>query len=237
LISDEVFSVSFSNLTFSEAVARLLKRFNYALMYEDDNTAKVIILDSKGVDPGKTGHGEHVAREISREPTPAEKTALGSETKPRGLVNIQAVEPIQPSSRTEECPEFVFPGVDEFGKSLLNLSSIEQIKKIIGMEPCSHLWDQTLSGLIDIQDDRITALLIDLARSGGTIGLRAKATEVLWRNTAKSEFKNSNGVDALRMLATSSEEGVRMIAKQAVEDYQRYKSRTQSIEKRSRGDR
>jgi hypothetical protein len=237
LISDEFFTVSFSNLTFPEAVARLLKKFNYALMYEDDNTAKVFILDSKGIDQLKTGHVEHVAGGMSGEPKPIERTVLGPETKPRSLMNTQAIKPIEISSNAEECPESAFPGADGFGKSLLNHSSIEQIKKVIGMVQCSHLWDQTLSGLINIQDERITALLIDIARSGGTIGLRTKATEVLWRNTAKSEFKNVNAVDVLRMLATSSEEGVRIVAKQAVEDYQRYKSSTQSTEKTSRGDR
>jgi hypothetical protein len=152
-------------------------------------------------------------------------------------MNIQEGEPAQLSSLTEECLEVVFPRMDNSGKSLFNQSIIEQIRKIIGMGQCSHLWDQMLSGLVTIQDDKVTEMLIDFARSGGTVELRTKATEVLWRNTAKSEFKNANGVDALLMLTTSSDEEVRIMAKQAIEDYQRYKSRLQSIEKRARDDR
>jgi hypothetical protein len=87
------------------------------------------------------------------------------------------------------------------------------------------LWEQVLNEIAGIQDDRVTAILIEAAERGPR-ELRGLATKALWTNVAASSFKNANGLSVLNGLAGSSDQSVSMWAKQAVQDYQQYQRRS-----------
>ena len=116
----------------------------------------------------------------------------------------------------------------EEDRMALDDAKITRARKVLAMERCSHLWENGIRELSRIQDDRVTSLLEDIAKNGKTLSLKTAATNALWHNTAKSEFKNVKGINALKNLTTSSDEGVRHYAQDAVRDYENYTKRTTS---------
>jgi hypothetical protein len=113
----------------------------------------------------------------------------------------------------------------EAARKKLEDAKIKRAQKVLSTERCSNLWRQAIDELARIQDDRVTAILADVAATGKTDRLREKATEALWHNTANSEFKNMKGVEALKKLAQSSDPRVGVKARQAIKDYERYTKR------------
>jgi hypothetical protein len=235
-------SVSFADLTFSEAVARVLKHYSYLLEYRKDHSPRVIILTSKAsgeFSPGPSGSQVTISGESSG------KYIASTSTSPKGAKVIRTNENLtqapEPLSDLDECERLDFTREDA-GRAIAYSSGegagggkqfregperalldarISRAQRVLTSERCSGFWAEVLNDLAGIQDDRVTAILIEAAERGDR-HLRGMATKALWTNVAASSFKNSGGLSALNRLAGSSDQEVSMWAKQALQDYQRY---------------
>ena len=243
LLADRL-SVSFTDLTLSEAFARVLKHYSYILEYKE-NYANVTILASRAsgeFSPGPSG--SHVT--VSAEPSG--KSIASASTLPKGpkviRTNENLTQALEPLSDLDECESLDFTREDA-GRAIASLSQssgeeagagkqfregperalldarISRAQRVLKSERCSDFWAEVLNDLAGIQDDRVTAMLIEAAERGDT-HLRGMATKALWTNVAASSFKNSGGLSALNTLAGSSDQDVSMWARQALQDYQRY---------------
>ncbi len=108
---------------------------------------------------------------------------------------------------------------------------IKRVEKVIGIGHCANLWEKAIDELTSIQDEQVTTLLADIAKNGETVALKTKAAEALWHNTANSGFKNIRAIDILRGLSSSSHEGVRWYAQEALRDYETNRSRISASSK------
>lgn len=254
-LANDSISVSFKDLSFSEAIGRILR--NYSYLMEGEEFPDVTIVASKG-------SGEVTARPPEARVTTIEGKGPSTLTPRETTKFEQSPSPVsQPSTKVEEprpydldeCVALQFSerdaaqelshlyqvfrvesdeeGLPQQGIPLLRETQeaiekrlkdakIERAKKVLEMERCSNLWSQAIEELSQFQDDRVTAILIEVAQTGKTARLREKATEALWYNTADSEFKNMKGVEALRKLSQSSDPRVSAKAKQAIQGYERY---------------
>jgi hypothetical protein len=238
-LSTDLLSVSFKDLTPSEALARILK--NYSYIYLDEEKSEhphIIILATKGSGELFAAGNNHPMVFISESgQTPGGKRDLiQAADRPQNLDECQKLEFTEDDVNKNKA----YPSTDpenayrydsqmrEADRMALDEAKIKRAQKVLTMERCSHLWEQAIHELTGIQDDRITSLLSDIAKNGKTLALKTKATEALWHNTAGSEFKNVQGINALKNLTTSSDEGVRHYAHEALQDYENYMKRAKS---------
>jgi hypothetical protein len=220
LFFTELLSVSFKDLDFSGAIARVLRNFSYLMEIGDDKKPSITIFASKGsgeLFSGNTGRGELISKQVREG-----QTSQGADKRPETL---------------DECRRLAFSRED-VAKQTRGLSPkqekqltrahdreltdarIERAREVLGMQKCSHLWEHAIQEIQVIQDDRVTALLTGLAENGEP-QIRGIATKALWYNVASSTFKNTEGISALKRLTGSSDQNVSMFAKEALQDYER----------------
>jgi hypothetical protein len=229
-LSADPLSVSFRNLAVPEAIERVLRRYNYILKYGGSNDAtRVIILALQSPGEPLSGGMENGGTFL--------RVGLSATLQPpKSLDECQKLDLVNDVSSLNKVDLYSDPKslylyenqVREERKMALDDAKIRRTEKVLRMEQCSHLWEQAIDELAFVQDERVSGLLADTASNGETIALRTKATKALWNHTARSEFKNVQGMNILEELATSSDEGVRVYAQGALQDYERYISRTQS---------
>jgi hypothetical protein len=229
LLLKDLISCSFMDLTFSDATARLLKNYNYILEYGKNNRANVIIFASKGSGELFTGD-----KAVSGQSLISHMNTMHVEN-PQSLDECQKLDFTEKDMTVNEGLIYQDPKNARMYRQMLEAdrmaledAKINRARNVLAMERCAHFWENVIRELSKIQDDRVTSLLSDIAKNGKTPALKTAATETLWRNTAESEFKNLKGINALKNLTTSSDEGVRHYAQQAVKDYENYMKRTTS---------
>ena len=244
-LSTDIVSISFQNLTFAEAIGRLLKDYSYVI--EEEPQPHIIILASLP------------SREVSTKDssTPKVYTVQPGSAATRGVSQVtyqagerpfdldecqalefsekdanQAISGLQESlhktdtgklskGASEQESRYLQEKMEE-NRKRLDDEKIKRAQKVLGMERCSNLYEQAIEEISRIQDDRVTAILADTAQSGKTEKLKMKAAQELWHHTADSEFKDTKGIDALKRLSTSSDHMVSDIAQRALRDYERY---------------
>lgn len=242
-LSKDPLSIAFADLPLPEAIDRILRNYNYVLQYRDDHSLRVIILASRAsgeLSPAPSG--SYVT--VSAEP-PGRSITSSSSIGPRMIrINEGLTQAPDPTTDRDECEELDFTREDaarsipessgmreedlkhilqEKRKAMVD-AQIHRAQRVLASERCSMLWAQVLKEIESIQDDRVTAILIEAAERGPEL-LRGSATKALWANVAGSSFKNDKGLSALNGLTGSSDETVSMWAKQAVRDYQQYLKR------------
>ena len=245
-VSTDILSVSFKNLTFNEALERILKNYSYVL--EEGVEPNVTILASL---PSREGSSKDTATPTVYTAPPETVVAGGSSQvtlyqtteKPFDLDECQALEFSEKDANqaisglqeslhktdtgklskgaSEQESRYLQEKMEE-NRKRLDDAKIKRAQKVLGMERCSNLYEQAIEEISRIQDDRVTAILADTAQSGKTDKLKMKAAQELWHHTADSEFKDTKGIDALKRLSTSSDHMVSDIAQRALRDYERY---------------
>jgi hypothetical protein len=237
-LSADLLSVSFRDLTPSETLARILKNYSYiSINGERSEGSHIIILALKGSgDLLVAGNNQPMILISESGQTSGGKQGLMQAVRPQNLDECQKLEFTEDDMNKNKA----YPSTDpenayrydsqmlEADRMALDEAKIKRAQKVLTMERCSHLWEQAIHELTWIQDDRITSLLSDIAKNGKTLALKTEATNALWHNTAGSEFKNVKGINALKNLTTSSDEGARHYAQEAVKDYENYMKRTTS---------
>ena len=251
-VYSDFLSVSLKDLTFIETIAEVLEDYNYVLKGGKNPTVIILSLRSPREEvPSENTAGPSVYTVGSEPKIGSSQVMLQSSGRPRGfegaagssqvmlqsserphdLDECQALEFTEkdaalileePSENALEEERELFEEEREENRRALQDAKIKRAKAVLGMQRCSHLWEEAIEELVGIQDDRVTAILIDIAGKGKTEQLKDKAAEALWNNTADSEFKNTKGIAALKRLSNSSDPAVKMKAQQALKDYERY---------------
>ena len=232
----ESLSVSFRDLEFSAAIGRIFRNLSYVVEIGDDRKPCVTIFASKG-SGDIYSHNKGVTQLISEEGKGSPYTTGGAGERPTTLDECQALGfdeddmiVTQNLMYEEHKNANLLRQMLEEDKRVLDDAKIKRAQKVLTMERCAHLWEKAVRQLGEIQDDRVTSILADVAKNGRNLALKSAATEALWHNTAKSEFKNVKGINALKNLTASSDEGVRHYAELAIKDYENYLKRTTSGE-------
>jgi hypothetical protein len=228
-LSTNLLSVSFRDLTVREAIERLLRNYSYVLEYGGSNhyTSVTILASDKLFSGVRTGAGQRLNTNENIKQTV---------DRPQSLDECQKLDFTEDNAATNKVYLYQDPTnayiynrqMREADRMALEEAKIKRAEKVLSMERCSHLWEQAINELTYIQDEHVTTLLADIAKNGKTVALKTKATQALWRHTAKSEFKDAQAINVLKGLATSLDEGVSVYAQQALQDYERYISRTKS---------
>ncbi len=236
-LSADLLSVSFRDLTSSEALARILKNYSYiSIDGERSEGSHIIILALKGSgELFAAGNNQPMVIISESGQTSGGKRDLMQAARPQTLDECQRLEYTEADMTVNKEAMYqdsknahMYSQMLEADRMAIDEAKIKRAQKVLTMERCSHLWEQAINELVNIQDDRITSLLSDIAKNGKTLALKTKATEALWHNTAGSEFKNVKGINALKNLTTSSDEGVRHYAHEALQDYENYMKRAKS---------
>jgi hypothetical protein len=253
-VSTELLSISLKDLTFLEAMARILKRYSYMIEGEQNPAVTILALKASGevtaaqagarvisVQGGtstgqsgvssseeKEGHRQQTLPQGVERPSDLDECQPLEYTEKDAAQNIADLPPIlrdRSGSREAEQGNPLLKEVMEQNQKKLMEARIKRAQKVLATDRCYNLWPQAIDELSRIQDDRVTATLADIAGTGKGDRLREKAAQELWHNTADSEFKNTKGVEALRKLAQSSDQRVKRIAQDALRDYERYTRR------------
>lgn len=227
LLSENV-SLTFEKLPLNETVSRILKGYNFVLVKEDSlATSRVIILSPKA-SAETFQFGFEQKEEIPPISSPASIPASLDECATLEItiadIRLKRAERVSLSKAHDNL-------MDEEDQKAMNEAKIKRTQKVLGMEACSHLWERALEGLVRIQDEQVTALLISLAKDSKNASIRERATDVLSRNVAISGYKDLLAMEALKNLSTSSEPGVSRQAQQGLQVFESHIQRGKSSPK------
>jgi len=237
-LSTDLLSVSFRDLTPSEALARILRNYSYiSIDGERSEGSYIIILAIKGSgDLLVAGNNQPmVLISESGQTSGGKRDLIQAADRPQNLDECQKLEFTEDDVTVKSDVIYqdrenaqMYSQMLEADRMAIDEAKIKRAQKVLTMERCSHLWEQAIHELTGIQDDRVISLLSDIAKNGKTLALKTEATKALWHNTAGSEFKSVQGLNVLRNLSTSSDEGVRNYAHEALKDYENYMKKMKS---------
>jgi hypothetical protein len=220
-------SVNFRDLEFSEAIGRILRNFSYIMEIGDDKKLNVTIFASKGsgeLYSGNTG----IVQSISKQGISSPYTIQGTDEQAETLDECRrlAFSREGGGQRTQGLSPEREKRIIRAHERELTDARIDRAEALLGMQKCSQFWEQAIQEIKSIQDDRVTALLTNLAERGEP-QIRGIATKALWYNVAVSSFKNTEGLSALKRLTGSSDQNVSMFAREALQDYERQMSKAE----------
>ncbi|HEV8711768.1 MAG TPA: HEAT repeat domain-containing protein [Candidatus Binatia bacterium] len=199
-------SASMKAAPLDEGIREILDGFSYVFYFA--NNIPVVIVLSTHPDAARTGF----------------KTAVGraEQISPLSLDEFQPLRVEEPSSGSgeegDQDPDPVVQAAQEYEyNEVLLRRALDALNS-----KHTHLRAEALDQLADVQDPRATQALVEAASGRTNLDpqYRLQAVTALSRQAFNMNFIDTVSVDALKQLAGDSDENVRGVARQALQDMQ-----------------
>ncbi|MFH0343836.1 MAG: hypothetical protein ACHBNF_17335 [Chromatiales bacterium] len=205
-IADSAVSVELHAIPLDQALREILSIFSYLHAAEGAQDI-VIVLSTPPKITKKSGAGL-ACPAAQGTPTSSPGAPL---SEPGSLATATATE-LQQRASDEGAPENAQDDV-----------LVEQAIDRLRAAPAGQAWNEAVDALVGIRDAHATEALVSAAdtQDAGPVH-RRYAVEALWRHAADLQFAEPASTEALRRLASDSNEKVRALAARAVFDMDRY---------------
>jgi hypothetical protein len=211
------------------ALKTILDGFSYALYRVADKPVVIVFSTEPRPSGLKTINVGLKHTPSAEEPDPQPPTDTPGKGGPQSLDEFQPITIEEPSFDPEMEDEQVIDSSTQLAqeqeyKEVLLRRALDALKS-----EHKHLHIEAIEQLAGLEDIQATEAIVQAASSGTGLDQKSRlqAVGVLWQHAANLKYTDATSVNALKQLAEDSNENIRSIARQALEDMTNYQNSAQ----------